>query len=322
MAWTPFEFADRHRLNAPQSAALVERIRSLVGRICFGIRPGLRGMAVLAAALFAIGATIMPVSAEDPAGPSAYRLGVFPYVPVLTIDRIYGPVAAQFSEDLGRPVHLKTKASFEKFAEEIAKESYDVILVHPFFYVEAHDEYQYLPLARVEEPLTAVVMVDADNPAETLADLEGQTIALPPELAAVSHMVKASIHEAGLVPGVNIRLDHKRSKLSCLDEVAIGRAAACGLPEFALSQIDPDNDRNLRRMFTTPGIKGFVFAVHARVPEADRSNLWKSILAWPYTARGRAILRGGAWTRFVRAEDEEYDEVRRYALRLRMLAQK
>ena len=66
-----------------------------------------------------------------------YRFGVFPYLPALTIDRIFGPIAASFATALGRPVYLKTKSTFEKFAGELEQATYDIIFVHPFFYVEA-----------------------------------------------------------------------------------------------------------------------------------------------------------------------------------------
>jgi ABC-type phosphate/phosphonate transport system substrate-binding protein len=125
-----------------------------------------------------------------------------------------------------------------------------------------------------------------------------------------------------MVPGVEVDLEHFRSKRSCLDAVAIGLADACGLPRFALAQIDPDNTRALRSVFESRPINGFVFAVHSRVPEADRINIWKSILAWPFTAKGRKILAGGAWTRFVRAEDADYDEVRLYEWQLRNFARR
>jgi hypothetical protein len=65
-----------------------------------------------------------------------------------------------------------------------------------------------------------------------------------------------------------------------------------------------------------------VFAVHDRVPLEERINICKSILAWPYTAKGRAILAGGRWTRFVPARDSDYDEVRGYVTQLRKFAQR
>ena len=238
-------------------------------------------------------------SAAEPAATKleAYRLGVFPYVPVLTVDRIFGPVAAQFAEDLGRPVHLKTKSTFGRFAEELRKETYDIVLVHPFFYVEARDKHHYLPLARLDEPLTAMVMVREDDPIETLADLKGKKIGLPPALAAVSELVKASLLDAGLVPGIDVALEHYRSKPSCLQAVAIGRVAACGLPRFALSQIDPDNEFKLRLMFETAGhqqLRVRSASPGCRKPTASTS----ASRSWPGRSRPKvgSILAGGAWT--------------------------
>lgn len=283
-----------------------------------------RGALLLAALLAAaLVGHLTPVPAGEPApDPEGYRLGVFPYLPVLTIDRVYGPVAAQFAEDLGRPVHLKTKPTFRKFADELRKESYDIILVHPFFYVEASDEHDYLPLARLEEPLTAVVMVQDEGPLETLTDLKGRTIGLPPALAAVTALIRASLLDAGLAPGVDVVLEHYRSKPSCLQAVAAGRTDACGLPHFALAQIDPDDERGLRLLFETEPVNNFLFAAHARLPESVHVDLGKSILAWPFTANGRKILAGGAWSRFVPARDQDYDEIRRHVLRLQQNAQR
>jgi phosphonate transport system substrate-binding protein len=305
MFWERVKVFDRHPLTARRA----HRLSALAA--------GLWAAAILVWQLQTASAGEL-----DPAKPDAYRLGVFPYVPVSAIDRIYGPVAAQFTEDLGRPVHLKTKPTFATFVEELRKETYDIILVHPFFYVEARDEHHYVPLARLDEPLSGMVMVREEDPIETLADLKGKTIGLPPALAAVSELVKAALLDAGLSPGIDVTLEHYRSKPSCLQAVATGRAAACGLPRFALSEIDPNNDLKLRLMFETKAIANFVFAAHPRVPESDRANLCKSILAWPFTAKGRSILAGGAWTRFVPASDQDYDEVRRYQLRLQRYAQR
>jgi phosphonate transport system substrate-binding protein len=264
-----------------------------------------------------------PATAGEPAAPpEAYRLGIFPYVPVQAIDRIYGPVATQFAEDLGRPIHLKTKPTFEKFAEELRRESYDIILVHPFFYVEARDQLHYLPLARVDEPMTAVLMVRDDAPIATLADLKGKTIGLPPALAAVTELLRAPLIDAGLVPGIDVAVEHYRSKQSCMRAVAAGRVDACGLSPGALAQIDPNNNFKLRAVFETDEISNFVFAAHARVREADRVSISRSILAWPFTAKGRAILSGGHWTRFVVARDQDYDDVRRYVHRMQKYAQR
>ncbi len=258
-----------------------------------------------------------PAAAEPDSG---YRFGVFPYLPVLAIDRVFGPIAASFSKDLGRPIYLKTKSNFEKFADELAQETYDIIFVHPFFYVEAADKYHYQILARLDQPLTGVVMIGEDHSWHDWRDLTGKTLALPPELAAVSEMVKAALVDAGLRPGVDVILQHYRTKTSCLQAVAIGSADACAIPRFVLAQIESIADMRLHVMIETAPINHFVFAVHERVPAADRAKLLSCILAWSHGEAGRAVLAAGAWAGFVPATDQDYDQVRRFSMRLKSVA--
>ena len=259
-------------------------------------------------------AWLRPIEAAEPDRP--YRFGVFPYVPVLTIDRIFGPIAASFSRDLGRPVYLKTKSNFEKFADALAEQSYDIIFVHPFFYVDAADKYHYQALARLDQPLTAVVMIGEDHDWHDWRDLVGKKLALPPALGTASKMVKAALADAGLKPGVDVLLQHYRSRNACLQAVVVRAADACAVPRFVLAQIASVADLRLHVMVETAPISPYVFAVHERVSAPERAKLLACILSWGHTEAGRAVLAAGAWSGFVLARDQDYDEVRRSSARL------
>lgn len=248
------------------------------------------------------------------------RFGVFPYLPALTIDRIFGPMAVSFATALARPVYLKTKSTFEQFAAELQRETYDVIFVHPFFYVAAADHFGYLPLARLDGELTAVVLVRQEQPWRTWADLAGKTLAAPPTLAAVSELARVALLDVGLIPGYDVTLQHYRSKLACLEALSVGAADACVLPRFALPQIDKISDGKLRIMAESRPTKHLVFAAHSRMPDAERVKLRSLITSWPHTEEGRAILAVGSWSRFVVARDADYREVRDYSTRLEQLA--
>ena len=313
---------DFRRVHARAVAGIGVRLRRCritgCGRLAGGAVAGCTVLTLIVLGLAL--AWLRPIEAAEPDRP--YRFGVFPYVPVLTIDRIFGPIAASFSKDLGRPIYLKTKSNFEKFADALAEQKYDIIFVHPFFYVDAADKYHYLPLAQLDQQLTGVVMVGENHSWHDWHDLQDKTLGLPPELSAVSKMVKATLIEAGLRPGIDVRLQHYRSKTSCLQAVAIGSADACAVPRFVLAQIESIADLRLHVMIETAPIKHFVFAVHERVPAADRARLLACILSWSDTEAGRAVLAAGAWAGFVPANDQEYDEVRRYSARLDTLVQK
>jgi phosphonate transport system substrate-binding protein len=256
------------------------------------------------------------------AEPACYRFGVFPYVPALTVDRIFGPMATSFAAALDRPVYLKTRSTFEGFADELRKETYDIVFVHPFSYVDAADRHGYLPLARLDGQLSAVVLVAKDRPWRSWADLAGKTLAMPPALAAVSELASLALMDVGLTPGIDVTVEHHRTKASCLQAVTVGAADACALPQFALSQIAELGDGRLRVMVESRPIKHVVFAVHPRVPEADRAALRALIMSWPQTEQGRAILAAGAWPGFVAARDADYQEVRDYHARLAEFVQR
>jgi phosphonate transport system substrate-binding protein len=260
--------------------------------------------------------------AGEPALQNSYRFGVFPYLPTLSIDRIFGPMAASFTEDLAKPVKLRTKSTFEKFADELGNETYDIIFVHPFFYVDAADKHGYLPLARLNEPLTALLMVRREQPWQNLRDLAGKVVALPPALAAVSELTKAALTDVGLDPGKDVTLRYYRTKYSCLQAVVMGTADACAVPGFVLSQIATAGEAKLRPLAETAAVNHFVFAVHPRVPAWDREALRHCILNWSNTPQGRNLLAIGAWKGFVEARDQDYDPVRVYIQRLHKLTER
>ena len=285
-------------------------------------RPGFVPVMLACLALLAGALQLTGAAAANGQTAPGYRLGVFPYVPALTIDRIFGPIAANFAVEIRRPVYLKTRSTFEKFAESLNEEVYDIIFVHPFFYVQAADRQGYLPLARLEGQLTAVAMVREERPWRTWSDLTGKTVGMPPALAAASELGRVALVDAGLIPGIDTTLRHYRNKVSCLQAVAVGAADACVLPRFVLPQIKANGGGKLRIMAETPAINHLVFATHPRVPDADRSKLLARILSWPDTEQGRAILATGTWPRFVAADDSDYAEVRNYDTRLRILTQR
>jgi phosphonate transport system substrate-binding protein len=280
-----------------------------------------RRLGVLALVSLICGAAPAGVSlAADAGAANGYRLGVFPYLPALTIDRIFGPIATSFAAALGRPVYLKTKSTFESFAGELKRAAYDIVFVHPFFYVGAADRQGYLPLARLEGKLSALVLVRTEQPWQDWADLAGKTISAPPALATVSELTRMALLDAGLTPGTDVVLQHQRTKVSCLQAVLAGSVDACVLPRFVLAQIGQIGEGQLRIMAESHGVNHLVFAVHPRVPENEREDLRSLILSWSSTEQGRAILAVGPWPSFVAATDADYDDVRRYATRIGRLA--
>lgn len=243
-----------------------------------------------------------------------YDLGILPYLPLTRIHELYGPIAADLSAKLGRQVRLSSKADYPAFREELRRQTYDIGFVQPFDYVDAHDKYGYLPLARRAEHLDAVIVVRQDSALRAITDLAGKTVANPPVEAAVSHLTSMALRDAGIDPQSGVKRYYGKNHFACLQSVVIGAADACGMAEGALRTIENDRQTTarFRILHQTASIPPALFVVHSRVARKDRAIILSTILDWPNTEEGRKIIERGQFVPFVVANDAEYEAVRRY----------
>ena len=252
-------------------------------------------------------------AASEPVAVKPYEFGVFPYLPVTKIHELYAPIAADLAAKLGRPVRLGSKARYESFEHELRRQTYDIAFVQPFDYVEAHDNFGYLPLARRIGELQAIIVVRENSPAHTLNDLLGKTIANPPPDAAVSYLTSMALWGAGIDPGTGVRRDYGKNHFTCLQSVLIGVADACGTAEQPLRTVQRNKHAaGLRVLHKSSPIPHPLFVVHRRVSAEHRDTLLRTIVEWPRTQEGKRILEGGQFAPFTAAKDADYEVVRRY----------
>src|SRR5258705_1289321 len=114
-------------------------------------------------------------------------------------------MARDFEAKLGRPVRLSSKAAYAAFGDELRNETYDIALVQPFDYVDAHDKHGYLPLARRGEALEAVIVVRQDSPLANIRDLKGRIVSHPPPDAAGSHLTSMAFRDVSIHPPTRIK---------------------------------------------------------------------------------------------------------------------
>lgn len=230
---------------------------------------------------------------------------------------MFAPMALDFAATLGTEVQLCTKGTFQEFAGEMTEGSYDIVLVHPFLYIDGHAAQRYSAVARVDQELRAVIVSRGRPPIATIADLRGETLALPPRGSGVSYLIRLAMLDEGLVDGVDLHLHHHQTKVSCLHAVAAGQAIGCVVPSFLGSQLAAMDEMSLEPIWTSEPITSLVVAVHPRLQAAAVERLQRRVLSWRTTADGRALLDRLAWPALAAAGDHDYDALRLVAGRLR-----
>ncbi len=240
----------------------------------------------------------------------SYSFGVLPYLAPLRMEAIYAPVGAALSQAIDHPVQLRTASQFELFFERLKAKQYDIALVQPFWYVLAVDRLGYLPLARIEEPLSSVIVVLNDSPLNSIEDLRGKTVAAPPPFGPMTRLASRALTERDIVPGRDVMLRHVRSIDSCFQQVIIGTAAACISGSFPVPAIEERLKVKLRVLMQTPSIPNLTLVIHSRVPADVRARFRQAILSWAGSDEGRTLLRGIKTRGFVPVHDADYDGVR------------
>lgn len=243
---------------------------------------------------------------------SDYQLGVFPHLAAGQIETMFAPMAADFSKTLGRPVVLKTKSSFEAFMGELDKQVYDIAFVQPFDYVWAHDKHGYIPLARRSEPLSGLIVVKTDSPLQSLQELKGKKVGLPPEVAAVSHLTKMALLKAKVDPRTDTKLQYYKAHDSCLQQLLIGKIDACGTAAYPVRFFENKWNVKFRVLAETQTIPHSLFIVHPRVSKQERDAILKTIVSWGKTESGKQLLEKFELKPFVAVTDAEYNTVRTY----------
>jgi len=242
--------------------------------------------------------------------------GVFPYIPTRELEQMYAPTAARFSEILNMEINLRTRPDFARFREQVRQQSYDIIFIQPFDYIRAAADSGYLPLAGLVTTnnnggtggLRAIFVVRADSTVNTPNDLEGRRVAIP-EGAAVSLLGKHAL--SGFQLDGKIEFHSTNNHIACIKQVLVKKAAACITAHTPLEMFQKKTGAQVRVLYETLPIPPPLYAVHKRVPEAQRERLKKEILSWSADNAGdKVYLHGGGWSHLHPASDRDYDPVR------------
>lgn len=256
-------------------------------------------------------AVLLPASPVA-AGEGQYQMGVFPHLPARELEKVFSPMAADMASGTGTQIQFRSSSTYRKFMEQLDQEVWDIAFLQPFDYVRAHDTHGYIPLATRQEMLASIVVVLPDSTIKSAADLKGKKIALPPLVAAVSLLTRAALQEAGLDPDKDVVISHHKSHVSCMQQVVLKNADACGTAAPAVRFFKSKHKKELRTVMESKKIPHTLFAVHPRVPEKTRQKLREIILGWGSTEVSKEMLKRGRLKPFRVIADSDYDIVRKF----------
>jgi phosphonate transport system substrate-binding protein len=211
------------------------------------------------------------------AAPRTYSLAIVPHLLPLAAHRNWTPIAEELGRALAAKVEIALFRSIPQFEVAVMQGAADFAFMNPYHLLVANKKQGYLPLVRSSHPLSGILLVRQDNPAKSIRDLDGQTLAFPaPNSFAASLYLRALLTQEH-------KLQFKPAYLDTHSEVfrhvILGNAAAGGAIRYTFLREPVEVCAQLRVLYETPATPSHAFAVHPRVPGSVRDQARRALLA-------------------------------------------
>jgi phosphonate transport system substrate-binding protein len=217
-----------------------------------------------------------------------YIFDVVPQLPAAKIYTTWSPLLQRVGLEAGLCFDLRVSPTIPEFEQRLLKGEPEFVFLNPYHAVLAHQKKKYQPLlADSEDLLTGILVVRADSPAKSLADLKGQTITFPaPNAFAASLLIRAEMAKNKIEITPVFVKTHSNVYRSVIGKDAI----AGGGVNNTLDHEAPEVRQQLRVLYETPAYNPHPVATHPSVPSAVRERFLKAILKLAQNEEGRKLL--------------------------------
>ncbi|MCL5060049.1 MAG: PhnD/SsuA/transferrin family substrate-binding protein [Candidatus Thermoplasmatota archaeon] len=260
------------------------------------------------AALLLLGAAGLVQAAEQE---ELYLGSVAMDVPAEMVRRMT-PLTEYLTKKTGIKISFRASPNLGSAVNELGKDFTQIAYLTPVAYIEAHDKYRVQPLV---SPLThgkstfnLVIAVRSDSPYKTMEDLKGRKFAFGDQKALLQRAV---------VVGAGVKLEDFSNYgfLKHYDNIAkavLNKDFDGGiLKDTIYEEFAP---KGLRKIYTSPPLSSYLFAVSDRLPPATVKKLRNAFLELNASnPEHAAVLKelDKGYGGFEPQEDKDYDPTRK-----------
>ena len=185
--------------------------------------------------------------------------------------------------------------------------------MQPFDYVRIAAQKGYIPLVTHSDNLNAIIITTANSRINTVHDLKGKTLALPPSVAAISYLSKIILEQANMDYSTDLTLVYTKNHASCMQLVLIGKVDACGVAAHPLRLFQKNNNLQLKQIAISPSIPHALFVIRDNVSDKLLKKLQQKMLTIKLSDDAQKLfIKEGTKNPFRLVNDNEYDTVRDY----------
>lgn len=247
---------------------------------------------------------------------AAFSFGVISQRSAVLTAQYWNPILRYVSQQSGVPLQLKLAKSGPDHAQMIGRGAFDFLYSNHNFTPD-NDRIGYAVFARpLENAIRGQIIVLADSPIQSLAELQGRDIVFPSAIAFVGHHVPM---DALLRAGIQVKPQFAGNQEGALGQLVSGRAQAAGVNSEIARDFAARQKINYRVLWSSEEYLNIPISAHPSVPAAKVNTVKNAFLKMADDPEGIKVLAASAALMqndppygFVAASDREYDNTRRF----------
>lgn len=328
------EYGVLFRRDAPEPvksfAGYLVSLEGMHRMASLGLVPAPRNLPLSACHCRVTDGTFDPARAPEMAG--VFIIAVVPELGTIEQEKRYAALCRLIADGLGVRTQLKHMATYGQVVREFGEGRVDAAFVGSLVYGQLHEAYRVVPVARPEKDGVShyhgTLIVRADRPFRSFADLHGRSFAYVPDTTAgeVFPMTLLGTAAAGGLDGYFGRVEKVQSHADVIRLVELGRVDGGAVKDLVLKRKIAENPKlseRIRILGTSPDVPENALVVNPQIGEAQRRRLLEILTSANGKDAGKAALASLGVTRFIPTTHDDYANLyemaktARYAFRKR-----
>jgi phosphonate transport system substrate-binding protein len=245
-----------------------------------------------------------------------WSFGVMPQrTPVLTA-QYWNPILTYVSARSGVPLQLKPNKLPPEHETMIQQGAFDFAYSNYLFFPGNYAQHYQVIARPWEAAIRGEIVVLANSPFQSLAELQGKEVGFPHRAAFVGYLVTM---DALLRAGIHVQEVIAAGQEGIMGQLKAGRVAAAGVNSQVMRDFAKREQVEYRVLWSSEEYLNIPIVAHPRVPQEKVAAVRAALLRMAHDPVGLQILTASAALiklappyGFVAATDSDYDNIRTF----------
>ena len=244
-------------------------------------------------------------------------MGVVPQQSPLKLLKVWGPIAAYLSQEIGENVVFKTEKSIGKFEKVLYSGGYDFAYMNPYHFVVAHKVQGYEAKVRASKNIKGILVQKKGTSKEKVLDKHSRFLFPAPNAFAATLLTK---HELLQKYNMDLNVLNKAVRyVNSHDSVYKGVSRGIGdigggIERTFNSLSDMKTKNSLDIVHTTKAYPSHPFAFKPTMPKELKRKIADALLSMP-----QMYLKPLKMKALKAINNDEYDSVKALAIKLKIM---